>query len=52
MPDSVILLALTIIIITVSVLWHRDSYLRGQEEGYNKGYKTAKNYYTRDGAKQ
>lgn len=46
MPDSLILLAIAILSITVFVLWQKDSYERGHEDGYNKGYRSAKNYYT------
>lgn len=46
MPDSFILLALTGLAIAIFVLWHRDSYERGHEQGWNEGYRAAENYYT------
>ena len=46
MPDSLILLALAGLAITIFVLWQKDSYERGHEDGYNKGYRSAKNYYS------
>lgn len=46
MPDSLILLALAGLAITIFVLWQRDAYDRGHEEGWNEGYRAAENYYT------
>ena len=45
MPDSLILILLAILSIVIFVLWQKDSYDRGHEDGYNKGYRSAKNYY-------
>jgi len=46
MPDSLILLVLALLAITIVVFVHKDAYERGREEGYNSGYRTSKARHT------
>ena len=46
MPDSLILLVLAGLAITIFVLWTKDAHDRGHEEGWNEGYRAAENYHS------